>query len=55
MFPLSVFFKAQSKKYGSNVKTLCSFESQSFSLNNKAKESSTALILVRNIEPFRKL
>ncbi|CAH8593771.1 unnamed protein product [Schistosoma haematobium] len=47
------FRLSQSKKYGSNVKTLCSFESQSFSLNNKAKESSTALILVRNIEPFQ--
>ncbi|XP_018652000.1 hypothetical protein Smp_150880 [Schistosoma mansoni] len=47
------FRLSQSKKYGSNVKTLCNFESQSFSLNNKAKKSSNALILVRNIEPFR--
>ncbi|KAH8871658.1 hypothetical protein KSF78_0006306 [Schistosoma japonicum] len=46
------FRLSQSKKYGSNVKTLCNFESNSFSFNGKVKESSAALILVRNIEPF---
>ncbi|KAK4470531.1 hypothetical protein MN116_006076 [Schistosoma mekongi] len=47
------FRLSQSKKYGSNVKTLCNFESNSFSFSGKVKESSTALILVRNIEPFQ--
>ncbi|CAH8519150.1 unnamed protein product [Schistosoma turkestanicum] len=47
------FRLSPSKKYGSDVKTLCNFESQSFNLNNKPKEPSTALILVRNIEPFQ--
>ncbi|CAH8581567.1 unnamed protein product [Heterobilharzia americana] len=44
---------SQSRKYGSDVRTLCSFDTQSFSLNSKPAESSTALILVRNLEPYQ--
>nr|CAH8853494.1 unnamed protein product [Trichobilharzia regenti] len=46
---------SQSKKYGSHVRTLCNFESQSFSVNSKIPQSTTPLILVRNLEPYEML